>query len=310
MTPAWLSAALLDKERGFFPSAVGHPEFTLAGDKCTFSGVAPSARAAMLLEAPPPPPPASSSSPSAAAAAPQPPPPPLRWRSAPQRAAEAVLSGEPHRLLFAGMTFLLLGAWETPPGQVSRRQAAELLAAGGGRLLDTDFSLVPAGATPSGGEFSAARARVLACGLAEGGGRQAMLDAVGEGPPPSAGADGSAEPPPPTPAEDLAVPWGTEAREWRTTLFALACLPLEAAARGRGVAPPLVVLCDAPGAPLPPPLRALLALREPPAPRAAVLTPQWLLDCAATYTLLDPLTRREAAHVHAAFLQELGAARE
>ena len=73
------------------------------------------------------------------------------------------------------------------------------------------------------------------------------------------------------------------------------------------MAPPLVVLSDAPAAPLPPPLRALLAAaREPHTPRAAMLTPQWLLDCAASYTLLNPLPAREATHVHSAFADALG----
>jgi hypothetical protein len=278
MTPEWLSGAL-GRDLGFFSSAVGHPEFTIAGDRSTNGSPAPGARAAMLLQLPPPP---------GGAAA---------WAPAPARAADAVLSGAPHRLLFSGMTFVLLGSWETPPSTLSRREACELIAAGGGRLLDIDFALVPEGATPSAAELEGARARALAGGLAEGGG-QAMLDAVGEGPAPD-------ELPPPTPSEDLAVPWGSEARAWRTTLFALCCLP----SMGARAAPPLVALCDAPAAPLPPPLRALLQLPAAPhAPRAAVLTPQWLLDCAAAYTLLDPLGGRVAPHVHPPFLEFVGGA--
>lgn len=208
--------------------------------------------------------------------------------------------------LFAGITFILYGEWETPPKNMSRLEALEIISLGAGRVVDISLEDTPDEANPSMEELKSAM-QSSAGNDAAASGKSAQLgeDTIRQ--------SGLCTPMDPT----VLNTYGQDAAEWHSLIlhlvrrgefsthqndesFTIPGFSLQKA-------PPLIVLCDDDTLQTIPAVTSLLEtlhlewkFTQSP---IYVLTPEWLLDCASCYALLAP-TQKDR-HIHPSFIDFL-----
>jgi len=231
--------------------------------------------------------------------------------SAQARARAAVESADPTRLLFSGVTFVLWGEFECPPKQLSLYDAVELITLGGGRSLEFELESLQADSTPSISALKAAAAAATAAASGVEKEKEAASDkSKSLSLPRSSGLWTRLMPDSSSSSSSSSLStrgWTSADKEWHQLLMTLASTStarraiiqdgptsssssLSSSSSSTSSSPPpslppFIIICDEPKltARLPQKVKAIL---EGLPKFAMMATPEWLLDCCASYSLI------------------------